>query len=59
MGGGVDAAGPAGDDGETGGSEDAGETLGLFDAVGGGVSRADDGDGVAVGGGGVEGAAYI
>jgi len=59
VGGGVYAAGSAGDDGQARGGEDAREAFGLFDAVSGGVSGADDGDGVAVGGGGVEGAAYI
>ena len=44
VGGGVDAAGKAGDDDEAGVAEIARQPLGEFDAGGGGVARADDRD---------------
>lgn len=52
--GGVDAASAAGDDGDAAAGEDAGEALGLLDAVGGAGAGADDGGGVSVVGVGAE-----
>ena len=48
VGGGVDAAGAAGDDGQAGGGELGGEAGGLFAAVEGAVARADDAEGEGV-----------
>jgi hypothetical protein len=59
VGRGIDAAGTSGDDGQSAAAEDSGESLGLLDAVGRGIARADNGDRVLVGGAGLDAAADV